>query len=238
MLQRNKVSTIILILLNAAFFSRNFLSVSNTFGIYVNRFSQSTSHKESNEIAVTRVALMLAGGVVLDTLEEWRLVFFGTDASVEVDDELDKDKPLPPVIQEEVNNAPSDVRHNAVDTEGDPWTGSRKMDRVSHPEVQRPTTENQTNGCAAFEAGGSGCLGGCLILFLLAYLTSVPSWRELITSWPASTNSRSELGTEANQPLIAAAEVVSITTATSWVSDTTTRRVPAAIRPPEACRCT
>ncbi|EGI61972.1 Furin-like protease 1, isoforms 1/1-X/2 [Acromyrmex echinatior] len=123
-----------------------------------------------------------------DTLEEWKLVFFGTDASVEVDDELDKDKPLPPVVHEEVNNAPSDVRHNTVDTEGDPWTGSRKMDRVSHPEVQRPTTENQTSGCAAFEAGGSGCLGGCLILLLLAYLTSVPGWRELITSWPASTN--------------------------------------------------
>ncbi|XP_018053520.1 PREDICTED: furin-like protease 1, isoforms 1/1-X/2 isoform X1 [Atta colombica] len=123
-----------------------------------------------------------------DTLEEWKLVFFGTDASVEVDDELDKDKPLPPVVPEEVNNAPSDVRHNTVDTEGDPWTGSRKMDRVSHPEVQRPTTENQTSGCAAFEAGGSGCLGGCLILLLLAYLTSMPGWRELITSWPASTN--------------------------------------------------
>ncbi|XP_039301948.1 furin-like protease 1, isoforms 1/1-X/2 isoform X1 [Solenopsis invicta] len=93
-----------------------------------------------------------------DTLEEWKLVFYGTDTSVEVDDELDKDKPLPPVVQEEVNNAPSDVRHNAVDTEGDPWTGSRQMNRVSHPEVQRPTTENQTSGCAAFEAGGNGCL--------------------------------------------------------------------------------
>ncbi|XP_024876145.1 furin-like protease 1, isoforms 1/1-X/2 isoform X3 [Temnothorax curvispinosus] len=93
-----------------------------------------------------------------DTLEEWKLVFFGTDTSVEVDDQLDKDKPLPPVVHEEVNNAPSDLGHNAVDTEGDPWTGSRQMDRVSHPEVQRPTTENQTSGCAAFEAGGSGCL--------------------------------------------------------------------------------
>ncbi|XP_011157851.1 furin-like protease 1 isoform X5 [Solenopsis invicta] len=97
-------------------------------------------------------------GRYLDTLEEWKLVFYGTDTSVEVDDELDKDKPLPPVVQEEVNNAPSDVRHNAVDTEGDPWTGSRQMNRVSHPEVQRPTTENQTSGCAAFEAGGNGCL--------------------------------------------------------------------------------
>lgn len=158
---------------------------------------------------------------------------------MEVDDELDKDKPLPPVVHEEVNNTPSDSRHNAVDTEGDPWTGSQQMDRVSHPEVQRPTTENQTNGCATFEAGGSGCLGGCLILLLLAYLSSVPGWRELITSWPASTNSRSELGTETNRPLIAAANVVPMTTATSWVSDVTTQRVPAAIhRRPEACRCT
>ncbi|XP_077262499.1 furin-like protease 1 isoform X4 [Temnothorax americanus] len=97
-------------------------------------------------------------GRYLDTLEEWKLVFFGTDTSVEVDDQLDKDKPLPPVVHEELNNAPSDLGHNAVDTEGDPWTGSRQMDRVSHPEVQRPTTENQTSGCAAFEAGGSGCL--------------------------------------------------------------------------------
>ncbi|XP_011642625.1 furin-like protease 1, isoforms 1/1-X/2 isoform X1 [Pogonomyrmex barbatus] len=94
-----------------------------------------------------------------DELEEWKLVFFGTDTAVEIDDELDKDKPLPPVVHQEIhNNAPSDVRHNAVDTEGDPWTGSQQMDRVSHPEAQRPTTENQTSGCAAFEAGGSGCL--------------------------------------------------------------------------------
>lgn len=230
MLQRNRVSTIIPILKNATTFS----SVSNTFEIYVNRFSQSTSHNHSNEVVISRYSnrANAADGVVLDTLEEWKLVFFGTDTSVEVDDELDKDKPLPPVVQEEVNNAPSDVRHNAVDTEGDRWTGSRTMDRVSHPEVQRPKAENQTNGCAAFEAGGSGCLGGCLILFLLAYLTSVPSWRELIISWPASTNSRSELGTEANRPLIAAANVVSITTATSWVSETTIHRAP------EACRCT
>ncbi|KAL0114583.1 hypothetical protein PUN28_011706 [Cardiocondyla obscurior] len=93
-----------------------------------------------------------------DTLEDWKLVFYGTDTSVEVDDELDKDKPLPPVVHEDVNNAPSDIRHNAVDTEGDSWSGSRQMDRVSHPEVQKPTTENQTSGCAAFDAGGSGCL--------------------------------------------------------------------------------
>lgn len=172
----------------------------------------------------------------LDTLEEWKLVFYGTDTSVEVDDELDKDKPLPPVVQEEVNNAPSDVRHNAVDTEGDPWTGSRQMNRVSHPEVQRPTTENQTSGCAAFEAGGNGCLGGCLILLLLAYLTSVPGWRELIISWPAS-NSRSELGAEADRLLIAVTNVVPTTTATSWISDATTQRVPAVQRAPEACRC-
>lgn len=175
-------------------------------------------------------------GRYLDTLEEWKLVFYGTDTSVEVDDELDKDKPLPPVVQEEVNNAPSDVRHNAVDTEGDPWTGSRQMNRVSHPEVQRPTTENQTSGCAAFEAGGNGCLGGCLILLLLAYLTSVPGWRELIISWPAS-NSRSELGAEADRLLIAVTNVVPTTTATSWISDATTQRVPAVQRAPEACRC-
>ncbi|XP_020281000.1 furin-like protease 1 isoform X4 [Pseudomyrmex gracilis] len=93
------------------------------------------------------------------TLEEWKMVFFGTETSVEVNDELDKDKLTPPVMHHEVsqNHAPSDIRHNAVDTEGDPWTGSQQVERVSHPEVQRPTTENQTSGCAVFNASG-GCL--------------------------------------------------------------------------------
>ncbi|XP_050451575.1 furin-like protease 1 isoform X2 [Cataglyphis hispanica] len=98
-------------------------------------------------------------GRYLDTLEEWKMVFFGTETSVELDDELDKDKPLPAVVHQDViqnNAAPNNVRHNAVDTEGDPWTGSQQVDRVSHPEVQKPTTENQTSGCAALE--GSRCL--------------------------------------------------------------------------------
>ncbi|XP_019699116.2 furin-like protease 1, isoforms 1/1-X/2 isoform X2 [Harpegnathos saltator] len=95
-----------------------------------------------------------------DTLEDWKLVFFGTETSVEIDDELDKDKPQPPVIHQETaqDNTALDPRQNAVDTEGDPWTGSQQMDRVSHPEVQRPTTENQRSNCAAFEAGSGRCL--------------------------------------------------------------------------------
>lgn len=101
-------------------------------------------------------------GRYFDTLEDWKLIFFGTETSVEVDDELDKDKPLPPVAHPDVvqnNNAASNnVRHNAVDTEGDPWTGSQQVNRVSHPEVQKPTTENQTSGCAALESAGSRCL--------------------------------------------------------------------------------
>ncbi|XP_020280998.1 furin-like protease 1 isoform X3 [Pseudomyrmex gracilis] len=98
-------------------------------------------------------------GDIPATLEEWKMVFFGTETSVEVNDELDKDKLTPPVMHHEVsqNHAPSDIRHNAVDTEGDPWTGSQQVERVSHPEVQRPTTENQTSGCAVFNASG-GCL--------------------------------------------------------------------------------
>ncbi|XP_070162415.1 furin-like protease 1 isoform X1 [Polyergus mexicanus] len=100
-------------------------------------------------------------GRYLATLKEWKMMFFGTETSVEVDDELDRDKPLPPMIHQDViqnNAAPDNVRHNAVDTEGDPWTGSQQVERVSHPEVQKPTTENQTSGCAALEPGGSRCL--------------------------------------------------------------------------------
>jgi len=128
------------------------------------------------------------GDDVAGTLDEWKLVLFGTETSIELDDELDKDKLVPSVIEEIHNNAGPEARHNAVDAEGDPWTGSQQVNRVSHPEVQRPTTENQTSGCTTFNAAGSGCLGGCLILLLLAYLTGVPGWRELITSWPASDN--------------------------------------------------
>lgn len=180
--------------------------------------------------------------IVSDTLEDWKLIFFGTETSVEVDDELDKDKPLPPVAHPDVvqnNNAASNnVRHNAVDTEGDPWTGSQQVNRVSHPEVQKPTTENQTSGCAALESAGSRCLGGCLILLLLAYLTGVPDWRELIISWPASTDSRSESGAEPDRLLIAATSSVVSTTATttSWTSDVTMQRVSAIDRSPGACR--
>lgn len=169
------------------------------------------------------------------------MIFFGTETSVEVDDELDKDKPLPPVAHPDVvqNNAASNnVRHNAVDTEGDPWTGSQQVNRVSHPEVQKPTTENQTSGCAALESGGSRCLGGCLILLLLAYLTGVPDWRELIISWQASTDSRSESGAEPDRLLIAATSSVvsTTTTTTSWTSDVTMQRVSAINRLPGGCR--
>lgn len=167
------------------------------------------------------------------------MVFFGTETSVELDDELDKDKPLPAVVHQDMiqnNAAPNNVRHNAVDTEGDPWTGSQQVDRVSHPEVQKPTTENQTSGCAALE--GSRCLGGCLILLLLAYLTGVPDWRELITSWPASTDSRSESGAEPDRLLIAATNSVVSTTMTSWTSDVPMQRVSTSInRLPGECRC-
>lgn len=169
------------------------------------------------------------------------MIFFGTETSVEVDDELDKDKPLPPVAHPDVvqNNAASNnVRHNAVDTEGDPWTGSQQVNRVSHPEVQKPTTENQTSGCATLESGGSRCLGGCLILLLLAYLTGVPDWRELIISWPASTDSRSESGAEPDRLLIAATNSVvsTTTTTTSWTSDVTMQRVSAINCLPGGCR--
>lgn len=185
-------------------------------------------------------AINIADGFVSDTLEEWRLVFFGTETSVELDDELDRDKPQPPVSHQETvqDNTASDPRQNAVDTEGDPWTGSQQVDRVSHPEVQRPTTENQRSGCATLEARSGRCLGGCLILLLLAYLTgSVPGWRELISSWPASTDSRSEPGAEPKR-LIATGVSATTTAATSSAGDATTRHVSAALgSSPVACGC-
>ncbi|XP_024940576.1 furin-like protease 1 isoform X7 [Cephus cinctus] len=96
-------------------------------------------------------------GRYLDTLKEWKMVLYGTDTSLEIGDDLDKGKVG--IIRDEVqDNAAVDARQNVVDTEGDPWTGSQQVDRVSHPEVQRPTTENQTSGggCAVYD--GRQCL--------------------------------------------------------------------------------
>ncbi|XP_076175003.1 furin-like protease 1 isoform X1 [Ptiloglossa arizonensis] len=95
-----------------------------------------------------------------DTLEQFKLVFYGTETSLEFDDDLDRDKPGPPVNHQVPiqDNTAIGARHNAVDTEGDPWTGSQQVERVSHPEVQRPTTENQTSGCNSVDAGSGRCL--------------------------------------------------------------------------------
>lgn len=94
-----------------------------------------------------------------DSLEEFKLVFYGTEMSLELDDDfLDKDKPLPPVNQQDasVDNAAIGARHNVV--ESDPWTGSQQVEYVSHQEVQKPTTENQTSGCSSIDPGSGGCL--------------------------------------------------------------------------------
>lgn len=93
---------------------------------------------------------------------------------MEIDDELDKDKPgvsgLP--LQKVPDNTATDARQNVVDTEGDPWIGSQQVDRVSHPEdlIQRPSNENQTSGGCKVSNGAHGCLGGCLILLLIVSL--------------------------------------------------------------------
>ncbi|XP_031774947.1 furin-like protease 1, isoforms 1/1-X/2 isoform X2 [Apis florea] len=95
------------------------------------------------------------------SLDEFKLVFYGTETLLEFDDELDKDKPLPPVNQQDVSqdNTAIGARQNVmVDTEGGPWTGSQQVERVSHPEVQRPTTENQTSGCSGIDTGNGRCL--------------------------------------------------------------------------------
>ncbi|XP_043598897.1 furin-like protease 1, isoforms 1/1-X/2 isoform X2 [Bombus pyrosoma] len=93
-----------------------------------------------------------------DTLEEFKLIFYGTETSLELDDDLDKDKPLSSVNHQDVSvdNSAIGARHNAVVT--DPWTGSQQVECVSHQEVQRPTTENQTSGCSSIDPGSGRCL--------------------------------------------------------------------------------
>ncbi|XP_031837292.1 furin-like protease 1 isoform X1 [Nomia melanderi] len=95
-----------------------------------------------------------------DNLEQFKLVFYGTETSLELDDDLDRDKPMPPVHhQEQVpDNSAIGTRHNAVDTEGDPWMDSQQVERVSHQEVQRPTTENQKSGCSSVDPVNGRCL--------------------------------------------------------------------------------
>ncbi|XP_026666894.1 furin-like protease 1, isoforms 1/1-X/2 [Ceratina calcarata] len=96
-----------------------------------------------------------------DALREFKLVFYGTETSLEFDDDLDQDKLVPPINHQDVDqdNTAIGVRHNIVDTEGDPWTGSQQVERVSHPEVQKPTTENQTSsGCSSVDPGNGRCL--------------------------------------------------------------------------------
>ncbi|XP_012250011.1 furin-like protease 1, isoforms 1/1-X/2 isoform X2 [Bombus impatiens] len=93
-----------------------------------------------------------------DTLEEFKLIFYGTETSLELDDDLDKDKPLSSVNHQDVSvdNSAIGARHNVVVT--DPWTGSQQVECVSHQEVQRPTTENQTSGCSSIDPGSGRCL--------------------------------------------------------------------------------
>ncbi|XP_076292804.1 proprotein convertase subtilisin/kexin type 4-like isoform X2 [Lasioglossum baleicum] len=95
-----------------------------------------------------------------DNLEQFKLVFYGTETSLEFDDELDKDKPVPSVNhpQEIQDFSAIGARHNAMDAEGDPWMDSQQVERVSHLEVQRPTTENQTSGCTSVDAANGRCL--------------------------------------------------------------------------------
>ncbi|XP_076656728.1 furin-like protease 1 isoform X1 [Halictus rubicundus] len=95
-----------------------------------------------------------------DNLEQFKLVFYGTETSLELDDELDKDKSVPSVIHsvEIPDNSAIGARHKAMEAEGDPWMNSQQVERVSHLEVQRPTTENQTSGCTSVDAGNGRCL--------------------------------------------------------------------------------
>ena len=125
------------------------------------------------------------------------MVLYGTETSLEIDEELDKDKPVPSPADPEIiqeNVAVYAGRPNVVDTEGDPWTGSQQVDLISHPEVQRPTTENQTSGaCTRYDS--HGCLGGCLILIIVLFSLSkqIDSCNEIIASF-ASINYKNSMG--------------------------------------------
>ncbi|XP_008560794.1 furin-like protease 1 isoform X1 [Microplitis demolitor] len=97
-------------------------------------------------------------GRYVASLTEWGLMFYGTETALKFDDELDKDKPIAPIeIDIPHNNGAEDKK--PIDTEGDDdlWTGRQQVDLISHPEVQKPTTENHTSkACNSF--GSHGCL--------------------------------------------------------------------------------
>lgn len=140
---------------------------------------------------------------------------------MEFNEDLDKDKPGLTNVQpvEIQDNTATDARQNVVDTEGDPWTGSQQVERVSHPEVQRPTTENQTNGCANLDARNGRCLGGCLILLLLAYLLVEPTCgSSIVDRSPKAVNSSLILNSNVTDSLLS---VDSITTRTMTTTTTT-----------------
>ncbi|XP_063990950.1 furin-like protease 1 isoform X1 [Diachasmimorpha longicaudata] len=96
-------------------------------------------------------------GRYLGELRDWQLIFYGTETSIEFDDELDKDKPGPAVHTDVNQDNSAGDRQNVVDTEGDPWTGRQQVDVISHPEIQKPPTENDTSAsCRNFDS--HGCL--------------------------------------------------------------------------------
>ncbi|XP_034948882.1 furin-like protease 1 [Chelonus insularis] len=98
-------------------------------------------------------------GRFVATLNEWGLMLYGTKESPDFDDELDKDK-HPGMIHVDVpqNNADLDTNKHLIDTENDAWSGRQQVNPISHPEAQKPTSENQTSrGCNSFSS--HGCLG-------------------------------------------------------------------------------
>ncbi|XP_048513819.1 furin-like protease 1 isoform X2 [Athalia rosae] len=86
-------------------------------------------------------------GRLLATLQEWKLVLYGTETSPDGDE----------LVNQKGGVDLDNVQNNIVDTEGDPWSGSQRVDQASHPEVQRTTTEDQTSG-ACTQMDGSRCL--------------------------------------------------------------------------------
>ncbi|XP_051170796.1 furin-like protease 1 [Leptopilina boulardi] len=83
-------------------------------------------------------------GRYLDHLEEWKLIFYGTETAVEIDD-----KPGQIAISEyEVpSESSTDVKQNIIGNVDNSWIGNQKIDRYPQSEhsTQRPTSEKQTS---------------------------------------------------------------------------------------------
>lgn len=87
-----------------------------------------------------------------DILEEWKLIFYGTETAVKAEDKV--------IITEyEVPSETStEVKHNIIGTVDNSWIGSQKIDSVLQTEHPRPTSEKQTSDNCKIMDGENDCL--------------------------------------------------------------------------------